>query len=96
MNTSDLGDLTLQFFSIKDAYFRENGILKTMLRERGLSSSQLRAELRRRLKQQQVQETAVETLLKCARRIEAILDKDDELSERLTKTLAGNQKHKMN
>lgn len=96
MNNADIGDLTLQFFAINKAYLQENDTLKTMLREQGLSAHQIRTELRRRLRQHQVQKTAFETLVKCSQRIEKILQKDDDLSEKLLKNLAKIQKLDMN
>jgi hypothetical protein len=92
---ADLGNLAFEFFEIKDAYWRENEILKTMLRERGLSLRQIRGELRSRLKQQQVRETALETLVRCSQKIETILQEID-ASNKLAKTLAKTQKCDMN
>lgn len=96
MRTADAGALTFEFFAIRKAYLQENDILKTMLREQSLCAQQIRTELRRRLKQQQIRETAFETLVRCSQRIEKILLKDDELSEKLLKNLAKIQKRDMN
>ncbi|MFZ0798238.1 MAG: hypothetical protein WCA13_13620 [Terriglobales bacterium] len=94
-DSADLGKMAFDFFEVKKAYSRENQILRSMLQEQGLSLRRIQAELRRRLKRQGVEETAVETLVRCAHRIEKILEAI-ELSERTTRSRAKTERNKMN
>ena len=88
MNTADVGNVVLKFYSINNAYVQENKILKAMLREWGLSDKQIRKELRKRLKHEKIQETAFETLAKCSQEITDILRRDAEFEGKLRRSHA--------